>query len=148
MTDNQKKILEMLAQNKITSDEAYRLLNAINSDEAERPAAPGEEPRPRVMPKYLRVTVQPAPDSPDSGKYDRVNIRVPISLIRAGMKLTSLIPPHAYEKVNGALKDKGIDFDLRTIRPEDLEDLIEALGDMQIDVEGGHHGERVRVYAE
>ncbi len=94
------------------------------------------------------MTIQPGPDSPDAAKYDRVNVRIPISLIRAGMKMTSLIPPNVYDKVNGAMKEKGIDFDLRTIKPEDLEDLIEALGDMQIDIEGGHRGERVRVFAE
>jgi hypothetical protein len=146
MTESQKKVLEMLAQNKITSDEAYRLLNAINSGEGE--AAPRAELPPGPRPKYLRVTVQPSPDSPDAGNYDRVNIRIPLSLVRAGMKLTSLIPPHAYDKVNGALKEKGIDFDLRSIKAEDLEDIIQALGDMQIDVEGGHHGERIKVFAE
>jgi hypothetical protein len=148
MTENQKKILEMLAQNKISTDDAYRLLNAINAGENERQSPPKEEPHTGARPRFLRVTVQPSPDSPDAAKYDRVNVRVPLSLIRAGMKLTSLIPPTAYEKVNGALKEKGIDFDLRSIKPEDLEDLVEALGDMQIDIEGGHHGERVRVFAE
>jgi hypothetical protein len=146
MTENQKKVLELLAQNKITSDEAYRLLNAMDPAEGEtRP--PRSEPQPAARPKYLRVTVQPDPDNPNPGKPDRVNIRIPLSLVRAGMKLTSLIPPHAYEKVNGALRDKGIAFDLRTIKPEDLEDVLEALKEMQIDIEG-NHGERVRVYAE
>jgi len=147
MTDTQKKVLEMLAQNKITAEEAYRLLNAINSGEGSNQATPGAEPRPVLKPKYLRVTVHPNPESPDAAKYDRVNVRIPLSLIRAGMKLTSLIPPPVYDKVNVAMKEKGIDFDLRSIKPEDLEDIIEALGDMQIDVEGGS-GERVRVFAE
>jgi len=147
MTDTQKKVLEMLAQNKITAEEAYRLLNAINSGEGTSQATPGAESRPVPKPKYLRVTVHPNPDSPEAGKYDRVNVRIPLSLIRAGMKLTSLIPPPVYDKVNVAMKEKGIDFDLRSIKPEDLEDIIEALGDMQIDVEGGS-GERVRVFAE
>ena len=31
MNENKKKILEMLAQNKINADEAYRLLNIIES---------------------------------------------------------------------------------------------------------------------
>jgi uncharacterized protein (DUF849 family) len=148
MTDTQKKVLEMLAQNKISADEAYRLLNAIGG-EGERQVPPQDEPRSqsRSKPKYLRVTIQPNPDNPDAAKYDRVNVRVPLSLIRAGMRLTSLIPPNAYDKINGSLKEKGIDFDLRSIKPEDLEEIIEALGDMQIDVEGGR-GERVRVFAE
>ena len=147
MTDTQKKVLEMLAQNKITAEEAYRLLNAINSGEGDSQAAPGAESRPVPKPKYLRVTVHPNPDGPDAGNFDRVNVRIPLSLIRAGMKLTSLIPPPVYDKVNGAMKEKGIDFDLRSIKPEDLEDIVDALGDMQIDVEGGR-GERVRVFAE
>jgi hypothetical protein len=148
MTDTQKKVLEMLAQNKITADEAYRLLNAIGG-EGERQAPPRAEAPPQspAKPRFLRVTIQPNPDSPDAGKYDRVNVRVPLSLVRAGMKLTALIPPHAYDKINDSLKDKGIDFDMRSIKPEDLEEVIEALGDMQIDVEGAR-GERVRVYAE
>jgi hypothetical protein len=147
MAETQKKVLEMLAQNKITTEEAYRLLGAINSGEEERQAPPGDEPRTAARPRYLRVTVQPNPDSPEAGNFDRVNVRIPLGLIRAGMKLTSLIPPHAYEKVNGALQEKGVNFDLRSIKTEDLEDIIEALGDMQIDVEGGR-GERVKVFAE
>ena len=148
MTENQKKILEMLAQNKITTDEAYRLLNAVNSGEGGHQSSTKDEPRTNSKPKFLRVTVTPSPDSPEAAKYDRVNVRIPMSLIRAGMKMTSLIPPHAYDKVNEAMKEKGIDFDLRSIKPEDLDDLVEALGDMQIDIEGGHHGERVKVFAE
>ena len=31
MTESRKKILEMLAQNKISADEAYRLLNVIDA---------------------------------------------------------------------------------------------------------------------
>ena len=74
-------------------------------------------------------------------------MRVPMSLIRAGLKLTSLIPPDALDKANSALREKGINFDVRNIKPEDLEELIEALGDMEIDVEGGR-GEKVKVFAE
>ncbi len=148
MPDTQKKILEMLAQNKITAEEAHRLLNAINAGEEEPRATPMAESRSVSKPKYLRVTVLPNPESPEAANFDRVNIRVPLGLIRAGMKMTSLIPPHVYDKVNEAMKEKGIDFDLRSIKSEDLEELIDALGDMQIDVEGGRHGERVKVFAE
>ncbi|MFH1646820.1 MAG: hypothetical protein ABID71_03885 [Chloroflexota bacterium] len=147
MTENQKKVLDMLAENKISADEAYRLLNLIDAGEGGRGADVRVEREKRDKPKYLRVTVVPNPESEKAGNYDRVNVRVPMSLIRAGIKLTSLIPPQAYDKVNDALKEKGINFDLRSIKSGDIEELIEALGDMQVDVESGR-GEKVKVFVE
>jgi len=94
--------------------------------------------------------VLPDPESDSSGHVehvDRVNIRVPVSLIRAGMKLTSLIPPEARDKVNGALHEKGLDFDMRNLKPEDLDVIVDALEDLEIDVIGNHR-EKIRVYAE
>ncbi len=147
MTENQKKILEMLARNKISTDDAYRLLNVIDSDEGRKDSSVKAEPDVKAMPKYLRVTVLPDPEKEHSGNVDRVNVRVPISLIRAGIKLTSLIPHEAMDKVNGALREKGINFDVRSVKSEDIEELIEALGDMQIDVESAR-GEKVKVFVE
>ena len=147
MSDNKKRILEMLAQNKISADDAYRLLNAVDAGENEgagagRTAGTGM----REKARYLRVTVLPTSDSAQ-GDVDRVNIRVPMSLIRAGIKLTSLIPPEARDKVDGALREKGIDFDMRHLKPEDLEDIIEALSDLEVDVVS-RKGEKVRVFVE
>jgi hypothetical protein len=146
MSENKKKILEMLAQGKISADEAYRLINAIGGEDGGRDKVK-EEPDTRVKPKYLRVTVTPGEGQTDPNRADRVNVRIPMSLIRAGLKLTSLIPPDALDKANTALRDKGINFDVRNIKPEDLEDLIVAIGDMQIDVETSR-GEKVRVFVE
>jgi hypothetical protein len=147
MNENQKKILEMLAQGKINADDAYRLLNAIEGEEGGREKTEKKEPDTRVKPKYLRVTVVPREDCEDPKHVDRVNVRIPMSLVRAGIKLTSLIPPEALDKANTALRDKGINFDVRNIKPEDLEDLIVAIGDMQIDVESAK-GEKVKVFVE
>ena len=147
MTENQKKILEMLSQNKISTDDAYRLLNLIEPEEGGRESNVKAETESKAKPKYLRVTVLPDPDSEHPDNVDRVNVRVPMSLIRAGIKLTSLIPSDAMDKVNDALKDKGINFDVRSVKSEDLEELIEALGDMEIDVESSK-GERVKVFVE
>jgi hypothetical protein len=165
MSEHKKKILEMLAKNKISADEAYRLLSAVDSDEGGRTDTghdnTGHEdtgrkgPEIKAKPKYLRVTVTPNPENPTGehgsmfhdGNVGKVNVRVPMSLIRAGLKLTSLIPPEALDKANHALREKGINFDVRNIKPEDLEELIEALGDTEIDVEGGR-GEKVRVFVE
>jgi hypothetical protein len=157
MSDNKKKILEMLAEKKISADEAYRLLSAVDSGEGghgntgKDNTGHGDTGRQesgiKTKPKYLRVTVMPAEGNTDPAHADRVNVRVPMSLIRAGLKLTSLIPPEALDKANSALREKGINFDVRNIKSEDLEELIEAMGDMQIDVEGGK-GEKVKVYVE
>ena len=146
MTENQKKILEMLAQNKISSEEAYRLLNAVDRNEKEPEVVTSPPSATGSKPKYLRVTVMPSSDNVGED-VDRVNVRVPMSLIRAGIKLTSLIPPQAYDKVNSALHEKGIDFDVRSIKSEDIEDLIEALGDMEVDIESSK-GEKVKVFVE
>ena len=149
MSENRKKILEMLAQGKINADEAYRLLGACGEEGQEnRGHEDGGKRGPdiRTKPKYLRVTVTPE-DNDDRAHPERVNVRIPMSLVRAGIKLTALIPPEALDKANTALKDKGINFDVRNIKPEDLEDLMEAMGDMQIDVEGSH-GEKVKVFVE
>ena len=165
MSENKKKILEMLAKNKISADEASRLLSAVDGgeeghgntghDNAGQENTGSRGPEVKTKPKYLRVTVTPNPEGTidangnmfHDGKVGRVNVRVPMSLIRAGLKLTSLIPPEALDKANNALKEKGINFDVRNIKPDDLEELIEALGDMEIDVEGGR-GEKVKVYVE
>ena len=145
MTENKKKILEMLAEGKISADDAYRLLGAIDAEEPTPPPKP--EPEGKSKPKYLRVSVMPDPDKEGMENVDRVNVRVPMSLIRAGIKLTALIPPEALDKVNGALKDKGINFDVRSVKQEDIEELIEALGELEVDVVSGR-GENVKVYVE
>jgi len=146
MTENQKKILEMLSQNKISTDDAYRLLNVIDSEERGQESTAKMEREVKTKAKYLRVTVLPNEEHGDAANADRVNVRVPMSLIRAGIKLTSLIPAEAMDKVNDALRDKGINFDVRSIKAEDIEDLIDALGDLQVDVESGR--ERVKVFVE
>lgn len=142
MSENKRRILEMLAQNKISVDEATRLLSLVDQPEARHSEAPSNGSQ-TGQPKYLRVTVVPMREGEEA---DRVNIRVPMSLLRAGIKLTSLIPPKAADQVNTALRDKGLDFDLRSLKTEDMESLIEALGDLQVDVESGK--EKVRVYVE
>jgi hypothetical protein len=147
MSESRKRILEMLAQKKISTDEAYRLLDALETGERKEESATKAGTTVKEKPKYLRVTVLPDPENEHPEKADRVNVRVPMSLVRAGVKLTSLIPPEARDKVNGALREKGIDFDVRNIKPEDLEELIEALEDLEIDVVSSK-GEKVKVSVE
>ncbi|MBA7670953.1 hypothetical protein ES703_79102 [subsurface metagenome] len=58
-SDNQKRILDMLSQGKISADEAQKLLAAIGSGSDETKSTP---PR---SPKYLRVVIQPNPEGED-----------------------------------------------------------------------------------
>ena len=147
MTESQKKILEMLAQNKINTDEAYRLLNAVEGGEGEPYGAAGEAVKTKAKPKYLRVTVLPDPERANGQDVDRINVRVPMSLIHAGIKLTSLIPPEARDKVNDALQEKGIRFDVNSVKTEDIEELVDALSELEVDVVSAK-GEKIRVFVE
>jgi hypothetical protein len=146
MSENRKQILQMLADGVITPDEADQLLAA--SERAPRPAESATSDgaiRPNARPKYLRVVV----DSEDGGsgeKAAKVNVRVPMQLLRAGVRLSSLIPQPARDKANAALREQGVPFDLNQLKPENLEDLIDQLGELTVDVE--EENTKVRVFCE
>jgi hypothetical protein len=136
MNEERKKILEMLQQGKITVDEADKLLAALSSPEE---TEPGDE---KPACKYLRVQVEPGPESENK---DRVNIRVPMKLIRAGLKWAAIVPKNAQVSINKALQEKGIEMDFSAITPKDIEELVSQLNDLTVEVEGK---EKVRVYCE
>ena len=146
MSENQKKILEMLANKKISVDEAHQLLSALKAEEGAHVSTAQAGTTTKSKAKYLRVTVQPGSGHEHDDDVDRVNVRVPMSLIRSGIKFTSLIPPEARDKVTGALHEKGIDFDMRNLKPEDLEEIIEGLNELEVDVVSGK--EVVKVFVE
>jgi len=139
MSEERKKILEMLAAGKITVEESEKLLAAISAPEKETSTT---EPAARPPFKYLRVVVEPGPGSETQ---ERVNIRVPYKLIRAGLKWASFIPKDAQDKVCETLQEKGINFDFNRIKPEDIEELVSQLNDLTVEVEGK---EKVRIFCE
>ena len=143
MSENRTRILEMLAEQKISVDEAERLLAVASDEEKTETTYTPVNTTNNKVPKFLRVVVEPGEEGDED--VDKVNVRVPMNLIRAGMKLTSLIPPHASDKMNEAMREQGVDFDLKNMKPEDLEDLINALSDLEVDVDGKT---KVRVFAE
>ena len=147
MSESQKKILEMLANKQISVDDAHRLLSVLEPDRSARESTPKAETAARTRAKYLRVCVVPGPDDGQGHRGDHVNVRVPMTLIRSGMKFTSLLPEEARGKVTGALREKGIDFDMRNLKPEDLDEFIEALSDLEVKVIGSD-GEIVKVFVE
>ena len=141
MGEEQKKILQMLAEGKITVDEATRLLSVVGSEAGRESPPTGEKSK--TNPRYLYVKVEPKAGSQET---DKVLIRVPFGLIRAGVKFKNLIPPQAADEIDKNLKQSGIAFDIRNLKDEDLEPLIDALQDMEINVESNEH--TVKVYAE
>jgi hypothetical protein len=80
-----------------------------------------------------------------SAQDDNVDVRVPLGLIRAGMKLTTLIPAQAMDHINSAMREKGVNFDLNSIKPDDIEELLKNLTDMEVNVKS-KNGDTVRVY--
>ncbi len=147
MSENRKRILDMLSQGKITVDEAERLLTTIEQPDAGGTGffTVGETSKDER--KYLRVVVEPNPDAGPEVEQHRVNIRVPMALIRAGVKLTSLIPSTASSKINEELRKSGVDFDVNNIKTENLEDLVDAMRDLEVDIQGGSEG-KVKIYFE
>jgi hypothetical protein len=141
MNEQRKQILEMLAEGKITADEAENLISALEREQQTqaKPATTG--PRP----KYIRVLVE---SSEGANGQDRgtVNVRVPLALLRAGVKLAALVPPQALSKANDELAKSGVPIDLTQLKPQDIEELIEHLEDMTVDVD--QPDAKVRVFCE
>jgi len=134
MSEHRRQILQMLSEGKISADEAERLIAAAEEPSAAKSSDAGGRGTGKDRPKYLRVQV----DSEDGGGHDgptKVNVRVPMRLLRAGVKLAYLIPTAALQKANLAMHEKGIPVDLTQIKPENLEDLVEQLSDLSVDVD-------------
>ena len=143
VTQERKSILEMVAAGKVTADEAARLLTALDNG-VQTAVEPVDTGRGRT-PKYLRVVVEQEEDGEGPLK---VNIRVPLQLLRAGVRLASLIPPRATEEVNTALAKEGIAFDLSQLKPENLDELIDQLRDLTVDIDQEKDKLKVRIFCE
>jgi hypothetical protein len=136
MNDDRRQILDLLAEGKITAEEAERLIAAVEKSDAPQSRAGGAV-------KYLRVLVDA--DDPNDGPT-KVNVRVPMQLLRAGVKLTGVIPDRAREQVNEAMRKEGIPFDINKLTPDNLEEMIEQLRDLTVDVDNA--SAKVRVFCE
>lgn len=91
MSEERRKILNMLAEGKITADEAEELLNALYTDKDKGIQMPRKEA------KFLRVKVW------EEGK-EKVNVNLPLSLAKFALKF---IPTEA----KLSMEEKNIDLD-------------------------------------
>jgi hypothetical protein len=138
MNEERRRILNMLADRKITAEEADGLLEALGQSE---PASNGSGTTPQEA-KFLRVLVEGGEGDPGG----KVNVRVPLNLLRAGVRLAALLPTVASDHINQALKKSGVDIDISKVKPENLEELVDHLRDLSVDV--ASRGEKVRVFCE
>jgi hypothetical protein len=144
MSEHRRQILQMLSEGKISADEAERLISAMEEPVGAKPADQGSTSAGKTSPKYLRVVV----DSEDDGGHDgptKVNVRVPMQLLRAGVRLAGLIPAPALRQANNAMQEHGIPIDLSQIKPENLEELVEHLNDLTVDVDQKDASTKVKV---
>ena len=108
-TEEGKQVLKLLAEGKIDSEQAYRLLRALGDidDGAKtpptppppRPGQPGQPGHPGARGRILRIRVT-------EGGEQKVNVAIPLAIARIGkMKLGSS------GLVRGHLSKFGIDLD-------------------------------------
>lgn len=140
MSEERRRILEMLAAGKITAEEAEKLLDAIGESGA---AEQVKGDAPKGKPKFLRIMVEP---KSDRSNKEKVNMRIPLQVVRAGVKLSSILPDGAKEKLSTKLQDKGISINVNDINSECLESIVNSLSEMSIDVDD--EKERVRIFCE
>jgi len=167
MSQETKKVLEMLAAGQITAEDAEKLLEKLGANgpagaQASGDAAEQERKSARVWGWKIppspessgraQAAAGEAPAAPnqklrflrvvvDTPGRDQVNIRVPLQFLRAGIKLLGVIPPQASAK----LAEKGID--LNALRDLKGGELVDELKDLHVDVDS-QNGEKVRVFCE
>ena len=134
MQTERRKVLDMLAEGKISAADAERLLNQLAGPAEDATAGKSGDGAGAAPLKYLRVIVS-------STDGDKANVRVPLGLLRTGINLTTMLPALAGDK----LKESGID--LSHLSGRSGEELIEELQDLQVDVDSGD-GDTVRVFCE
>jgi hypothetical protein len=132
MSEETRKVLDMLSAGKISVQEAEQLLGAVGS--------PDQPDGQKVQPRYFRIMVnKPARDGK---KPENVNIRVPITVVRGGLRLTALFPGMLGKK-KIQLED-GTELDLSKVQYSDLEAMIKDIGELTVDVDGDDAQVRIR----
>jgi hypothetical protein len=138
MSEERKKVLEMLAAGKITAAEAERLLDKLSSNGST--AASGTEPpaaaaaTATAKPKFLRIVV-------DQPGRDQVNMRVPLSFLGSAKSILAVMP----KRVNERLAEYGINAG--SFATMNLDEMGQAIRELNVDIEEGE-GKKVKIFCE
>ena len=131
MSEETRKVLEMVSQGKVSVLEAEQLLNAV---------AAGQTDEKKIEPRYFRIMVnKPAREGK---KAENVNIRVPITVVRGGLRLGALFPGILGKKK--IQLPNGGELDLSSVTYADLEAMIKDIGELTVDVDGDDAQVRIR----
>ena len=136
MSEETLKVLQMVKDGKITTEEGEKLISAMGESEA-----PRKKPAKYTM---LRVRVDVA--DPKKTEEAKVTINVPLALAKKAAGLLSLVPKDTKNELN----EKGIDLDAI-----DLKELIEMFEEGEIteelvtvDTGDAEKGAKVRIYVD
>jgi hypothetical protein len=151
MSDDIKRVLDLLAEDKITVDEAAQLLDAIRGANDRSATSDGADAasNPRA-PRFLRINVHKASRNRDdqhshAGEPRDVNIRVPLTFVRSGMRLGAIVPGLG-DRITAKARERGIDLDLNKMDAAQIHAMLRDLGEMTIDVDEGR--QQVRIFCE
>ena len=149
MNEERKLILEMLKAGTVTVEEAERLLAALAEETAETQDAEKTElavydgvTGAQLRPKRIVVCVT-------KGEKPVVNVRVPFSLARAGLKMGK-----TFMSI-GAKTDPDAAQAFEALRDVDMDDILDSISDGDItlpyaivDVDDDEKGEHVKIVLE
>src|SRR6185295_13426058 len=131
MSEETRKVLEMLSGGKISVAEAEQLLRAVET---------ATQPERSAEPRYFRILVNKA--AREGKKAENVNIRVPMTVVRGGLRLSAFFPGMLGKKK--IQLDNGTELDLSKIHYSDLEAMIKDIGELTVDVDGDDAQVRIR----
>jgi polyhydroxyalkanoate synthesis regulator phasin len=134
MSEERKKVLEMLAKGTISVADAEKLLEKLAEPASPEAKAEGHSSSEPCKPRFMRIVI-------DKPGQDQVNIRMPLSFMRTGTGLLAVLPT----KINEKLAELGVDLAARGTMNE--KEWAEAVENMNIDIEKGN-GKKVRIFCE
>jgi len=120
MSEERARILQMISEGKITAEDGVRLLSALRGSSSTSASRPGTA-------RWFRVRVTDLA----TGRT-KVNVNLPINLIKAGIKMGARFAPDVPE----------LDWDELVVA------IQEGAAGKIIDVEDAEDGEKVEVFVE
>jgi ribosome maturation protein Sdo1 len=142
MSEETRKVLDMLKEGKISSDDAERLLDKLGPAGATIDTAGNKEDVPEKAAgtakklRYLRIMVE-RPGAKE------VNIRMPLSFVRSSQSLLSLLPARVAER----LQERGVFVGVTKLHSLNNEDFAQAVEELNVDIDE-EGGKKVKIFCE